>query len=379
MKALSPQAQATSLFRERFGSQPTHLASAPGRVNLLGEHTDYNGGPVLPFAIGRRTAVAAGPGPDWEVVSARDGAALALDPERPGEGWGAYVAGVIRVLRRRHHAPAGARLAVASTVPVGAGLSSSAALCVSLARALTALAGRRVGAAVLADIAWEAEHDEVGVACGRMDQTISALAKPGHALHFETASGALHHVPLPGRIWVLDTGVRHTLTGGHLNQRQEECAEARRLVGEQGYTVGHLAEIRPADLPALVRALPAPWNLRLRHVVTETARTREASQALAARDLPRLGALLVEGHRSLREDYHSSCSEADLLVEALVRAGALGARLTGAGWGGAVIAILPEQGESRLLAGVQEKFHAAFGRTPDVWHTRAEGGVRTGR
>ncbi len=379
MNVNSPVRQATSLFRERFGSQHALVVSAPGRVNLLGEHTDYNGGPVLPFAIGRRTAVAAAPAAGWEVVSSRDGAVLRLDPAHPPAGWGAYVAGVIRVLQRRRQAPAGARLAVDSSVPVGAGLSSSAALCVSLSRALTGLAGRRVSPAVLADIAWEAEHDEVGVACGRMDQTISALAKPGYALHFETASGELQHVPLPGKVWILDTGLRHTLTGGHLNERRQECTEARRLAGEQGHGVRHLAEIPPGELPALVRALPPPLNQRLRHVVTETARTRQASEALAAKDLVRLGKLLVEGHASLRDDYQSSCPEADKLVESLVGAGALGARLTGAGWGGAVIALLPEQGESRMLVGVQEQFRTAYGRTPLAWSTRAMAGVRKER
>lgn len=379
MNVNSPVRQATSLFRERFGSQPALVVSAPGRVNLLGEHTDYNGGPVLPFAIGRRTAVAAAPATGWEAVSARDGALLHLDPGQPAEGWGAYVAGVIRVLQRRRQAPAGARLAVSSSVPEGAGLSSSAALCVSLAKALTGLAGRRVSPAVLADIAWEAEHDEVGVACGRMDQTISALAKPGHALHFETASGELRHVPLPGKVWILDTGLRHTLTGGHLNQRRQECAEALRLVGEQGYRLAHLAELPPGEVPALVRALPAPLNQRLRHVVSETHRTRAASEALAAKDLVSLGRMLVEGHASLRDDYQSSCAEADHLVESLVGAGALGARLTGAGWGGAVIALLPEQGESRILAGVQERFRAAYGRLPPAWSTRAMAGVRKER
>lgn len=379
MTGNSPARQATSLFQERFGSQHALLVSAPGRVNLLGEHTDYNGGPVLPFAIGHRTAVAAGPGPGWEAVSSRDGVVQRLDPALPAGGWEAYVAGVIRVLQRRRQAPVGARLAVDSSVPVGAGLSSSAALCVALAKALTGLAGRRVSPAVLADIAWEAEHDEVGVACGRMDQTISALARTGHALHFETATGELHHVPLPGRVWILDTGLRHTLTGGHLNERRQQCVEARRLAAEQGYRVAHLAELAPGALPALVRAIPAPFNQRLRHVVTETHRTREASAALAARDLERLGRLLVEGHASLRNDYQSSCAEADLLVDALVQGGALGARLTGAGWGGAVIALLPAAGESRILAGVQERFEAAFGRLPPTWSTRAMAGVRKER
>jgi galactokinase len=356
------------------------VVSAPGRVNLLGEHTDYNGGPVLPFAVERRTVVAAGPGTGWEAASTLDGARRSIDPARidPGD-WTAYVCGAIRVLRRRRLAPKGARLTVASTVPVGAGLSSSAALGVAVTRALLALAGRRVAPVVVADIAWQAEHDEVGVRCGRMDQTVSAMARAGHALLFETATGAVTHVPLPGRVWVVETGVSHRLTGGQYNTRREECETALRLAVEQGVRVAHLAEIGEDRLPALLRGIPAPWGLRLRHVVTETARTRAAATALARRDLKTLGRLLVEGHRSLREDYVSSCPEADFLVDALVRHGAYGARLTGAGWGGAVIALLPVQSEERIVAEVGSAFREAFGRIPAAWSTRAGAGARTER
>ncbi len=378
MTHVSPVRQATSLFEERFGSGPTVLVSAPGRVNLLGEHTDYNGGPVLPFALDRRTVVAAARADRWEVVSASDAELHPLDPERivPG-AWTGYVVGVIRVLERRGIAVPPSRIAVASRVPVGAGLSSSAALTVATARALTALAGRRVPPAQLADIAYYAEHDEVGVHCGRMDQTISARAKAGHAMLFETGSGSVSHLPLPGRVWVFDTGVSHRLTGGHLNERRRECEEGLRLVNEQGAGVRHLADISETALPALLRGMPSPWSARVRHVVTETIRTRAAAQALAARDLATLGRLMLEGHESLRVDYQSTCPEADLLVESLARHGALGARLTGAGWGGAVIALLPADRSARIVAEVQDIYRGAHGRVPLVWATRAGAGVRS--
>lgn len=378
MTHVSPVRQATSLFEERFGSGPTVLVSAPGRVNLLGEHTDYNGGPVLPFALDRRTVIAAGHADRWEVISANDAELHLLDPERiiPGV-WTGYLVGVIRVLRARGIIVPPARIAVASRVPVGAGLSSSAALTVATARALTALAGRRMQAATLADIAYYAEHDEVGVHCGRMDQTISALARSGHAMLFETGSGTVRHLPLPGKVWVFDTGVSHRLTGGHLNERRRECEEGLRMVNEQGAGVAHLADISEAALPALLRGMPAPWNGRVRHVVSETIRTRAAAQALAARDLGSLGRLMFEGHESLRVDYQSSCAEADSLVDSLMRQGALGARLTGAGWGGAVIALLPEERSARIVAEVQEVYRGEFGRVPLVWATRAGAGVRS--
>jgi len=347
-------------------------------VNLLGEHTDYNGGPVLPFAIERRTVVAAIRGSGWQVASTLDGPVRPVDPAgaRP-EGWTAYVWGVIRVLSDAGLAPEGARIAVASTVPAGAGLASSAALTVALTRAILGLAGRRVPALRVADLAYRAEHDEVGVGCGRMDQTVAALARPGHALFFETATGDVSHLPLSGKVWIVETGVTHRLVGGLLDERRRECETALRLAQAEGERVAHLADIDRAALLRLGRALPDPFGPRLRHVVTEVARTRAAARALARGDQAGLGRLLLEGHASLRQDYQSSCAEADLLVEAGVEAGALGVRLTGAGWGGAVIALLPPGEEARIVARVQERFRQAFGRVPPVWGTRASAGLRT--
>jgi galactokinase len=376
----SPARQATSLFRARFGSRPALLASAPGRLNLLGEHTDYNGGPVLPCAIERRTAVAAGPAPGWAAVSALDGTLHALDPEAPGrEHWTDYLTGVVRVLRQERLAPPGARLAVASTVPPGAGLASSAALCVAAAGALLALAGRRVAPRAVADLAYRAEHDEVGVRCGRMDQIIAALARPGSALLFETGGGRLDHVPLPGPLWVFETGVAHRLRAGEYNRRRSECETARLMLAERGFPVRHLADLRPDQLPRLEQALPPPWIRRVRHVILETARTRAAARALALRKLPELGRLLFEGHASLRDDYQSSCAEADLLVEAAARHGALGARLTGAGWGGAVIALLPEARALSIAAAMAGEFQARYGRAVAVWCSRAARGLEVRR
>ncbi len=353
------------------------MVSAPGRVNLIGEHLDYNGGPVLPFALERRTVVAAGPAAGWRLVSARDGVVHTLDPDAPGEGWTAYVAGVIRVLARAGLAPQGGDLAIGSTVPVGAGLSSSAALTVAVARALTGLSAKRAAPELLAEVAYHAEHDEVGVKCGRMDQTIAALGRAGHALLYETASGRMEHVPLPGQVFVFETGVAHQLTGGHLNQRRQECEEALRLVRQRGHSANALAEITEADLPGLLRELPPPWSLRLRHVVTETARTRRAAAALAERDLVTVGGYLAAGMASLQQDYQSSCPEADFLAAELARAGAYGARLTGAGWGGAVIALLPPKEEGRIVDEVGRKWRASFDRPAAIWATRAAAGVRS--
>ena len=376
----SPVGQATSLFRERFGSQPGVRTSAPGRVNLLGEHTDYNGGPVLPFAISRRTAIAAAIAPDWAFTSTAEDAVVRFSLDGPlPEGGARYVAAAARVLRDHGVTLPAVNFAVASQVPLGGGLSSSAALLVAALRAMAALVGRKLTFKTLADLAYTAEHDVVGIGCGRMDQWIVSLGRPGHAILLETATMESHHVPLPTDVWVFDTGLRHQLTGGHLNDRRKECQEALRLAADQGVKVPHLADIPLAELPRLERSLPSPWVNRLRHVVTETHRTRQAGELLARKDLEGLGKLLVEGHQSLRVDYGSTIREADLLVEALTWHGALGARLTGAGWGGAVIAILPPEREARIVAEVGMAFQSEFGRLPDVWKTSASEGVRTER
>jgi galactokinase len=368
---------ATSLFATSFASRPTVVASAPGRVNLIGEHTDYNGGPVLPVALERRTAVAAAPSDGWNVVTALDGAVRRLDLDGPlRRDWTDYLGGVARELRARGIAPAGARVAVAGTVPVGAGLSSSAALTVAAARALSLLAGRSLSAADLAEVAFHAEHDQVTVRCGRMDPTIAAHAARGTALLFETGIGSFERVPFAGRLWIVETGVSHRLADGALNERRRECEQALELCRAWRPGLRFLAQLAPADLAEVARRLPPPLVPRVRHVVTETTRTRAAALALAAGDLASVGGLLLEGHESLRQDYRSTVPEADFLVERAVAHGAFGARLTGAGWGGAVVVLAPAERETRILAQMSRDFADRFGRVPEAWSTRASGGVK---
>ncbi len=373
-------APAVGLFRAHFGRAPDLAASAPGRVNLIGEHTDYNGGPVLPMAISRRTTVAAGAATAWRFVSSEEpgGVAVDVDAELRGD-WTDYVTGVVRELRGIGAAPPGAHVAVSSTVPIGAGLSSSAALTVSAARALSALAGRRLDGRALAEIAYRAEHDQVGVLCGRMDQTIASLGRPRHAILFETATGEVTEVPAPERVLVIETGKSHRLTGGALNDRRRECQMALAALRGRWPDLSALCALAPEALPEAEALLTAPLFRRVRHLVTETARTRRAAAVLAAGDLPALGELLVAGQRSLSADYESSVPEADLIVESAVRHGAHGARLTGAGWGGAVLVIAPPLEGRVVIRGVRRDFAAAFGTRPVAWTTRASGGVRRER
>ena len=378
MSSTSPARQASSLYQARFSSDPSSGASAPGRVNLIGEHVDYNGGPVLPLGITVRTAAMTGlaDAGHWEVCSTLHGDPVTLDPAVMRGDWTDYVTGVIRVLVADGAAPPGARIAIASAVPIGAGLSSSAALCVSVTRALSVLARRRLAAAAIADVAYRAEHDEVGMKCGRMDQTAVTFARPGRALLFETATGEIRLVPMAARIWIMETGVSHRLVGGDYNVRRGECDHGLALLQEHGYKIDSLAALPPKDLDAALRILPPPVDRRVRHVVTETARTRAAAAALERQDMVEFGRLLVAAHGSMRDDYQASCPEADFLVASAMRQGAWGARITGAGWGGAVILLAPPERERRIVAAVQEDFRSAFGRAPKIWSTRASSGVR---
>lgn len=346
-------------------------------MNLLGEHTDYNGGPVLPIAISRRTTVVAAPDDRWRFASASEAAPASTDPDAPFQGhWTDYLSGVVRELRALGAAPAGARLTVSSTIPIGAGLSSSAALTVAGAAGLAALARKRLPNAQLADVAYRAEHDQVGVHCGRMDQAAAVHCRVGHALLFETGSGEMRQVPFPWRICVVETGISRRLADGALNERRRECEDALATLRARWPTLSMLAAIDRADLAAAEAALDELRFRRVRHVVSETARTRAAAAALEAGDLPALGSLMVEGQVSLARDYESSIPEADFIVDAAMAAGAYGARLTGAGWGGAVLVLAAEGAETRILRAVIARFRGEFGREPTTWRSRAAGGVR---
>jgi galactokinase len=369
--------EALELFQSRYGARPAVAASAPGRVNLIGEHIDYNGGPVFPLALKARTTVAAQPTDQWEFVSTLDSTVVRLDPAEPmRRAWTDYLVGVVRILRFMNAAPAGARIAVASTVPVGAGLSSSAALCVSAVKCLSLLAGRRLTLPEIAEAAYRAEHYEVGVKCGRMDQTVSTFAKSGSAILFETATGAMELVPMGARVWIVESGVTHKLTGGEFNQRRRECEEALAILRERRFEIGALSDLPLARLDDALAVLPPSLQKRVRHVVTETARTRQAANVLLRRDLASFGRILVEGHESLRVDYQSTVAEADFLVNTAMKFGAYGARLTGGGWGGAVIMLLPEDREQRIVAEIGGAFEREYGRVPATWWSRASSGVK---
>ncbi len=375
------RAAAFALFHSVFGSAAQVAASAPGRVNLIGEHTDYNGGPVLPIAIGARTTVAVGLGaPEaLEIVSTRDGRPHQI-PWRGNlpDDWGAYMVGVMRELSALgvRLPQDGARIAVSSDVPAGAGLSSSAALTVAATKALALLAKARLAPRQVAAVAYRAEHDHVGVKCGVMDQTIASLARPGHALLLECATLALRYIPFRGRLLLVDTGVRHELGKSAFNERATECRLALARLKVELPELIWLAAWPAGWLARLKRALPEPLRSRAVHVVSETARTRYAAHLLARGRVRAFGRLLYESHESLRRLYACSSPELDLVVAAARRAGALGARLTGAGWGGAALVLVSPKQETGVTGQIRRAFSRAYGREPAITTVRASGGAR---
>ena len=373
---------AIALFRDAFGIAPRAAASAPGRVNLIGEHTDYNGGPVLPIAIAQRTTAVVGPGADGEegvleAVSTREQQVVRVKwQETLPEGWAAYVAGVLRELYALEVIPpsGSVRVAIASDVPVGAGLSSSAALTVATAKALAPNLPPRH----LAGVAYRAEHNHVGVRCGVMDQTIAALGKRDHALLLESASLETEQIPFKARLVLIDTGVRHDLAASSFNARRAECEDAVKRLKIDLPELVWLASWPVEWLPRLKRALKEPLRSRAVHVVGETARARFAAQLLQRGKLRQFGQLLYESHESCRRLYDCSAPELDTVVAAAKRAGALGARLTGAGWGGAAIVLL-NKSDKKTIPAIHRAFERAYGRTPPVTEVRASAGAHTER
>lgn len=373
--------RAAALFRQSFGTEPGVVASAPGRVNLIGEHTDYNGGDVLPMALSLRTSVAASLAPDgqWHLVSEQDGArgSLAGGSLRRSGQWWDYAVGTAGVVDSLGVSSGPCRMAVASDVPVGAGLSSSAALEVAVAAAVVALHRESRQPRWLAGAAYRAEREFVGVPCGIMDQFASALGEAGKALLIACDTESVATVPFGSTVLVFDTSVPRALRGSAYGERRRECEGALAHIRTVAPDVASLARVSIDQLE--MAKLPAVLHARARHVITETQRVRAFVQGLADRHMVR-GDLLFASHESLRTDFACSCAELDWFVEqASQAAGVTGARLTGAGWGGCAIAL---GGDSELLAFatvVSAAYEATFKRTPRWWFSRASAGVRVDR
>lgn len=327
-------------FVTLFGRQPTVSASAPGRVNLIGEHTDYNGGFVLPTVIPQRTVVELAPshGPVvrlWSSAQNTGSDQYRLGQETPTAGWGDYIRGLTSTLARTHGTSIGGFDArIQSEVPPGSGLSSSAALGIAMLRALREAFALTLSDLELAQLVHSSENSFVGAHVGIMDPMVVSLGRPGAALSIDTRSLEFEHLPLPttADLVVIDSGVRHALSSGDYNTRRAECEHACTLLG-----VEQLRDLGLDDLPRLTD-LPEPLGRRARHVMTENARVLSAVAALRGADVQHLGALMNASHLSQRDDYEVSVPEVDLLVE-LARGhdDVYGARLTGGGFGGSVV------------------------------------------
>jgi galactokinase len=309
----------------------TVTARGPGRVNLIGEHTDYNDGLALPFAIDRGVTVTATPtgGDRIEALATDLGESDEFDEPTPATGWRAFVRGTVAELRAAGHEIGGVRLEIEGDLPHGAGLSSSAALEAALCLALVADHDR----IELAKLCSRVENDWVGAETGLLDQLAALCGEPGHAIRIDFRTLEITPVPLELGDWrlvTLDSGATHEHAGGGYNERRAECRGACERLG-----VGSLRDARDEG------GLPEPLNRRVRHVITENARVDETVEALAAHDLERVGRLLDASHASLRDDYEASVPEVERTVDALKQAGASGARMVGGGFGGSVLALFP--------------------------------------
>jgi len=357
-------AAAGERFRAHFGGIADGVWFAPGRANLMGEHTDYNEGYVLPFALGQGIVAAAARRTDRRLVlcSAQEpgGAAdVSLDGLAPGRvtGWAAYPAGVAWALAAAGYQVPGACLAIDSDVPAGAGLSSSAALECVTALALTELAGLAVDRRELAAIARRAENDFAGVPSGIMDQSASLLGRRGHALLLDCRSLDSSQVPFDpaasgSRLLLINTRASHELTAGEYGRRRAECEQAARLLGVP--SLRYLTDTGDLD-----RLTDPVLRRRARHVLTDDRRVLEVVGWLtsASRDAyPEIGRLLTQAHLSLRDDFEVSWPEADAAVDAALAAGALGARMIGGGFGGSVLALVREDAADQVRAAVAGAF-----------------------
>ncbi|MCC6320446.1 MAG: galactokinase [Phycisphaerales bacterium] len=384
MTAASPKPEllhnATEIYRSAFGRAPVVCGWAPGRVNLIGEHVDYCGGFVLPVAIDRQTvAVSSG----FEPGGSGEGGVVLVSAARPGERvewrltefprltnlpvWCRYIAAVIgEALDGADPPPGTIHLAIAGDVPIGAGLSSSASLEVAVALLFEAVTGRARARVDTARLCRRAEHAAVGVPCGIMDQYTAALAEPGRAVRIDCEIEAHRSVPLPEsvRVVVADSGVKHALAAGDYAACRASCERALAAIVQAVGPRPNLRRCSMADLLLASGAMKHEDFARARHVILECGRVSQAVEALLRADLATVGRLMAESHASLRDDFKVSCKELDELVErALGQPGVIGARMTGGGFGGCIVALVEAPRASEVVAALGADGRLAF-QTP---------------
>lgn len=381
---MDPLHTARTAFIAAFGTAPTLAVQAPGRVNLIGEHTDYNDGFVLPCAIDYRTVICGAPRDDGQVrivaadyAGERDEFALTAPIEpRHDRLWANYVRGVVKYLQEAGHAVRGADLAVSGNVPQGAGLSSSASLEVATGQFFKALGGLDIEPTELALIGQRAENRFVGCNCGIMDQLISARGEAGHALLIDCRSLETRSVAMPDGIAVviINSNVQRGLVGSEYNTRRRQCEDAARFFG-----VKALRDVDLGTYTAKAAGLDPVVARRARHIITDSQRALDLAAALPAGDMPRIGRLMADSHASMRDDFEITCPQVDALVDIVMEVigDAGGVRMTGGGFGGCVVSLVPGGLVEPVRAAVSERYPAATGLHGSIYvcHPSAGAGV----
>lgn len=373
---------AAELFEKQFGYKPAGVWSAPGRVNLIGEHTDYNEGFVLPFAIDRRTYAAVGLRSDQlaRIASSFAGEVIEFEISKISKGsvagWSAYPLGVAWALMQAGATSKGFDLYVESNVPVGAGLSSSAAIECSVALALNDLWGAGLSKNVLAKVGQKAENEIVGAPTGIMDQTASLFGQADHAVFLDcrtldAKATALSLEENGLEIWVMDTRVAHRLTDGGYAARRASCEKATELLG-----VSSLRDVTVESLEASKHLLDDVVYKRAKHVVTENERVQQTVKLLAESGPRSIGQLMIDSHSSMRDDFQISITELDVAVETALSEGVIGARMTGGGFGGAAIALIESQRAASLTKAVIEKFQQEGFEKPEIFKVIPDAGAK---
>lgn len=378
------QNKVTSAFETRFGRSPEIVVRAPGRINILGGHTDYNDGYVLPVALDRAAWIAAAPLPEGQVdlyAADLDGAVnFSLDAIPPADGsWADYPRGVAWALQERGLKLKGLQAVLTSSVPVGSGLSSSAAIEVAFAYTWQVLSTFGLSRRDLALVCQRGENAYVGVNCGILDQMSSTLGTKDHAVLLDCRTLEAQLVPLPDKaaIVVADTKVRRQLASSEYNVRRAQCEQAVETLGEHLPGIRALRDVSPQELERLKVHLPELVYRRARHIVTDNARVLQAAQALKEEDLDTVGKLMKACHISLRDDYEVSSAELDALAEAAWEVeGCYGARLTGAGFGGCTVALVATGAVPEFVAHVSAAYEATFNRQPDVYACHSADGMK---
>jgi galactokinase len=371
-------------FGHRFGRRPT-VSRAPGRVNLIGEHTDYNDGFVMPAALEFATLVAASPRPDRRlniysmIMDETRSFDLDAPPETGRHDWSEYVFGVAVMLERAGRRLQGADLVVSTDVPLGAGLSSSAALEVSSAHALLTASGLPFDPIAIAKICQKAENDYVGMRCGIMDQYVSACGVAGHALLIDCRSLESRNVPIAPnlRLVVTNSTVRHRHAGGEYNARREACEEGVRLLKPALGPITALRDVTPEGLEANRNLLPDLIYRRCRHIVTENARVLEAERTLIAGDFAACGKAMNASHASMRDDFEITCPEVDFLADLAQGAeGVYGSRMTGGGFGGCTVSLVEAAAVERVSQTLIDGYRVGCGLDAEVYVCSPSDGAR---